>query len=258
MIDTRAVAQEVQDQLVAAMNKGQERVRKAQDQVRQAQEQVRKGGNEQVRKGRQAMTGAIRTGNELTKAFRPNIPALPKPGLRVPSLSHLADPAKLRASAQEFADQMIATQRKVAGEVFATQRNLAGQLFATQRSLADKAFQAASPFVADSVTRLSKVVATLQDGRKAGHADSGAHLAAPPAVPDADAAEAPTERAAAADTKSADAATSKSTASKSTAAAKDAKVSKARTAKTSGAKSGATATPTRSRARTSKPATPKK
>src|SRR5258708_4021044 len=179
MIDTRAVAQEVQDQLLAAMNKGQERVRKAQEQVRQAQEQVRKGRHEQVRKGREAVTGAIRTGNELTKAFRPNIPA---PGLRVPSLSHLTDPAKLRASAQELADQMIAAQRKVAGEVIATQRKVAGQLFATQRSLADKAFQAASPLVADSVTRLSKVVATLQDGRKAGRAASGAHLSAFPPV----------------------------------------------------------------------------
>ena len=49
MIDTRAVAQEVQDQLLAAMNKGQEQVRKAQEQVRQAQEQVRQA-QEQVRK----------------------------------------------------------------------------------------------------------------------------------------------------------------------------------------------------------------
>src|SRR5258707_480483 len=147
MIDTRAVAQEVQDQLVAAMNKGHERVRKAQEQVRQAQEQVRKGRHEQVRKGREAVTDAIRTGNEFTKAFRPNMSALP--GLRVPSLSHLTDPAKLRASAQELADQVIATQRKMADEVIATQRKVtgdviasqrrvAGQLFATQRSLADK------------------------------------------------------------------------------------------------------------------------
>ena len=70
MIDTRAVAQEVQDQLLGAMNKGQERVRKAQEQVRQAQEQVRKSRHEQVRKSREAVTGAIRTegaGNDASK-----------------------------------------------------------------------------------------------------------------------------------------------------------------------------------------------
>ncbi len=189
MIDTRAVAQEVQDQLLAAMNKGQEQVRKAQEQMRQAQEQVRKS-QEQVRKGREAVTGAIRTGNELAKAFRPNIPALP-PTVRVPSLSKLTDPAKLRASAQQFADQMIATQRKVAGEVLASQRNLAGQLLATQRNLADKAFEAASPFVLDGVARLTKVVATLQDGRKSGHAHSAAKVEAAPEIAAAEVAKAP-------------------------------------------------------------------
>ena len=67
---------------------------------------------------------------------------------------------------------MIATQRKVAGEVFASQRRggFAGQLFTTQRNLADKAFQAASPLVAEGVTRLTKAIATLQDARKSGTA----------------------------------------------------------------------------------------
>ncbi len=133
MIDTRAVAQEVQEQLTAAMNKGQERVRKVQEQVRQAQDQVRKSQEQ----GREAVTGAIRTGNELARAFRPNIPGLPVPPVRVPSLTKLPDPAKLRANAQELADQMIATQRRVAAEVFATQRSFAGQFFTTQpRALA--------------------------------------------------------------------------------------------------------------------------
>jgi hypothetical protein len=245
MIDTRAVAQEVQDQLVAAVNKSQERFRKAQDQVREAQEQVRKSREEQLRKGREAVSGAIRTGNELARAFRPNIPALPVPGLRVPSLSDLTDPAKLRASAQELADQIVAAQRKVTGdvfasqrkaasEVFASQRNAAGQLFANQRSLADKAIQAAGPFVTDSVARLSKVVATLQDGRKPRH--SGARLAAVPTIAET-AAKTPAEHAATAGSIQAhDAVT------KPTAAAKDAKVSKARTEKAVGAKPGAKAT----------------
>ena len=62
MIDTRAVAQEVQDQLHAAVQRGQEQLRKSQDQVRQ---------------GREAVTGVIRSSNQRVKAVRPNIPALP-------------------------------------------------------------------------------------------------------------------------------------------------------------------------------------
>ncbi len=207
MIDTRAVAQEVQDQLLAAMNKGQEQVRKAQEQLRQAQEQLRQApkqvrqaqeqvrkaqeqvrkaqeqvrkSQEQVRKSREAVTGAIRTGSEFAKAFRPSIPTLPLAGLRTPSLSNLTDHAKLRAGAQDFADQMIAAQRRMASEMFASQRSLASQLLASQRSLADKAFQAASPLVAEGVTRLSKVVATLQDGWKPGQADAADTVAAAP------------------------------------------------------------------------------
>ncbi len=71
MIDTRAVAQEVQDQLLAAVQRGQDQMRKSQD---------------QMRKSREAVADVIRTGNQLAKAARPNIPALPKPTVRVPSL----------------------------------------------------------------------------------------------------------------------------------------------------------------------------
>jgi hypothetical protein len=67
MIDTRAVAQEVQDQLTAAMHRGQEQLRK---------------GQEQVRKGRQTVTGALRTGGHIAQAVKPNLPALPGPSLK--------------------------------------------------------------------------------------------------------------------------------------------------------------------------------
>jgi hypothetical protein len=162
MIDTRAVAQEVQDQLLAAINKGREQVRKGQEQVRIGQEQVRKGqeqlrkGQEQVRKGRDAVTGAIRTGNELAKSVRPSIPTLP--GLRAASLSQLTDRAKLKASAQELADHVAAAQR----------------------NLTSKAVQVASPLVAEGVARLTKVVGTLQEARKFGQAGSAARDAATP------------------------------------------------------------------------------
>ena len=62
MIDTRAVAQEVQDQLLAAVHRGQAQMRKSQD---------------QMRKSREAVTDIIRTGNQLAKAVRPSIPSLP-------------------------------------------------------------------------------------------------------------------------------------------------------------------------------------
>ena len=154
MIDTRAIAQEVQDQLLAAVHKGQEQLRKSQDQVRKTQDHIRKSqdhvrkGQEQVRKGREAVHTAMRTGNELAKAVRPSIPALPTPKLHVASLSTLASPARLRANAQEFVDQVIATQR----------------------SLADKAVHVASPLVTESVTRLNHVVGTLQEAARFGQA----------------------------------------------------------------------------------------
>ena len=81
MIDTRAVAQEVQDQLLAAMHRGQEQLRWSQEQLRRSQDQVRKS--------REAMAEAIRSGNDLAKAMRPSIPALPVPTVRIPSLSEL-------------------------------------------------------------------------------------------------------------------------------------------------------------------------
>src|ERR1700722_8853122 len=99
MIDTRAVAQEVQDQLHAAVQRGQEQLRKSQDQVRQ---------------GREAVTGVIRSSNQRVKAVRPNIPALP---VHVPSLSTLPSPAKLRANAQELADQVTATRRNLTSKI---------------------------------------------------------------------------------------------------------------------------------------------
>ncbi len=108
MIDTRALAQEVQDQLLAAMQRGQDQMRKSQ---------------EQMRKSREAVHDVIRTGNQLAKAVRPSMPTLPKPAVHVPSLSTLANPAKLRASAQELSEHVIATQR----------------------NLTDKAVQAATP-----------------------------------------------------------------------------------------------------------------
>lgn len=154
MIDTRAVAQEVQDQLLAAVHRGHEQFRK---------------GQEQVRRGRDTVTVAIRTGNELAKAVKPNLPTLPVPSLRVPSLTELTAGGKLRASAQELADQVAATQRKLAGNA----QEVAGQMLATQRKFTVKAVQVASPLLAEGVARLT---GSLAPGRRTEHPEPLAHV----------------------------------------------------------------------------------
>jgi hypothetical protein len=171
MIETRALAQEVQDQLLAAMHRGHDQFRKSQKQIRRSQYHLRKS--------REAMAEAIRSSNQVAKAIRP--------------LSDPADRAKLRADALELADQLIATQRQLADralqvtgplaeQVIATQRQLADralqvtgplaeQVIATQRQLATRAMQSASPAVADRVAKLTHAVGTLPGMRRLGLAD---------------------------------------------------------------------------------------
>jgi hypothetical protein len=173
MIDSKAVMQEVQDQLLAIVHRGQEQVRKGQERVHKSQEQVRKG--------REVVSGAVRTGTELAKAVRPSAPAL----------KSLPSPADVRARAQELAGHAVSAQRKArhaatpyAEQALATQRNLAGkarhaaipyteQVLAAQRSLTGKVIEVAkvaTPFVAEGRARLNQVVGTLQDARRPGRA----------------------------------------------------------------------------------------
>jgi hypothetical protein len=238
MIDTRAIAQEVQDQVLAAMHKGHEQVRKSQA---------------QVRKSRETVTVAIRTGNEIAKAVMPSIPALQARGRKLPSLSELASPDKLRASAQELAGHVLASQRKlagnaheVAGQVFATQRKLAGnaqevagQVFATQRKFTEKALHAAGPLVVESVARLTQVADSLAPGRRnARPVDSeplavAATTTVKPAETAADAKPAATARA---DQDAAGAATAPAAATPAKATTAKPRTAKATTAKPSAAK----------------------
>jgi hypothetical protein len=156
MIDTRAVAQEVQDQLTAALHKGQE----------------------QIRKGRESVTVAVRTGNQIAQAVKPSLPKLPAVQVKLPSLSEIASPDKLRASAHEFASQMLAAQRKLTDQAIASQRRLAGhaqeltdQAVATQRKLGDRALEVAGPFITDGVNRLAHAAGTFVPGRRAERSD---------------------------------------------------------------------------------------
>ena len=102
MIDRRAVAQEVQDQLVAAVHRGQEQLRKSREQMRKS--------HDELHKRREALVETMRASSKNGKGTRLTIPSLPE-NLRVPSLSTLPSPAKLRANAHELAGHVIATQR---------------------------------------------------------------------------------------------------------------------------------------------------
>jgi hypothetical protein len=273
--DSKSVVQEVQKELLAVVQRGQEQLRKGQDRVRKSQEQARKS--------RDAVVSVVRTGSELTKAARASRPTLPP--VRIPS------PAEVRAHAQELAGQAITAQRDlavkvrhaagpVAERVLTAQRELASkarqagldQAAAAQRSLAGRVVEVAkvaTPIVAEGRTRLTQLVsAALQPSHQvAGGADAAATTTAV-AEPDA-AAEQPvaqvktpakprtrTSSAGQAKTSTAKPSTPKS----STARTSPAKSSTAKssTAKSSTAKSSTAKTTTRQAAGSKPRSTPKK
>ncbi len=146
-MDTRAVAKEVQEQVAAAVHKGHERFRKRQD---------------QVRKGRETVGGAVRAGNQLAKAVLPSLP-FRRPDVHLPSVSDLTNTDKLRGHAHDLAGQARATQRKFADS--------AGQMLATQRKLAGKAVELGTPLVTEGVSRLTRVAGSLSSSRRGEHAE---------------------------------------------------------------------------------------
>lgn len=130
MIDTRAVGQELQEQLVGAARKGQEQAKKAQ---------------EQVRKGQEVVTGVVRTLATTAEALMPQLPTVKLPSLpvsglsRLPGASRLPSADTLRSSAQEIGEQLLAAQRKLTGEVA----------------------HAASPLIAQGTAHLSRAARTV-------------------------------------------------------------------------------------------------
>jgi hypothetical protein len=120
MIDTRTVGQEIQDQVLAAARKGQQRVQSTVKTVT-------------------ATAAMIRP--QLPALPRPKLSGLPKPTLTVPRLptpgelrekapdltAMLPTPEQLRASAQEFAEQILTAQRKFLGQVRSVATPLAHQ-----------------------------------------------------------------------------------------------------------------------------------
>jgi hypothetical protein len=223
MIDTKTVVQEVQKELLAAVQRGQDQVRKGQERV---QERVRQR-QEQVRKHREAVAGAV---TELAKSVRPG-------GSATPTV-HIPSPAEVRTHAQQLANHAITVRddlanraRHAAGpyaervktaqrdlteiargtvpyaeRIVAMRRDLAerarragiaDQVAAAQRTLADRfaeAAKVATPFVAEGRARLSHVVRSA-NGHVAPTADTVAPTtevitpegtpAAAPAAPEA-------------------------------------------------------------------------
>jgi trimeric autotransporter adhesin len=146
MIDTRAVGQELQEQLVGAARRGQARARQAQERARQAQAQVRKS--------QETVTEMVRSLSQNAEALRPtvNIPSLPRP-------------AELRASAEEVAGQLRSTRRKVSGQV-----SEAAQKFAAER-LPDQVTQTVGPLLIQGATLVRERAQRLPEevSHAAGH-----------------------------------------------------------------------------------------
>jgi hypothetical protein len=228
MPDNRTVAHEVQEQLVAAVQRGHKQLLKRQ---------------EQLKKGREVVNDAIRSGNEFAKSVRPNIPALQTKGLHLPQLSTLPSPAKLRAHAQEFA----------------------GQVAATQRNLADKALQVAAPIVVDGVAKLNQVAKSLREEREhpeplAPRAVKDASEPASPATPDAEAEKPAAAKAGPSKSNGAKTSTAKTSTAKTGAAQTSAartSAAKTSTARTSTAKAASSSKTSRSQTSAAKPRTAK-
>jgi hypothetical protein len=198
MIDSKTV-QEVQKELIAAVQRGQEQVRKGQERVRK--------GQAQVRKSREVVTGVV---SELAKSVAHSMPA----GQPV----HIPTRDEARAHARDMASHAIAVQRELAGKAWhaagpyaervkTTQRELtekarqavpyAERIMAAQRDLADRARRAgvaeqvaaaqrtltervmeaarvATPFVAEGRARLNHVVGGRPEASKPAAAANGA------------------------------------------------------------------------------------
>ncbi len=72
-----------------------------------------------VRKSQEAVIDAIRAWSESIQSITPKLPAVPLPGA-----DKLPKPEEVVASAYDFAEQLLASQRKFAEEVVKTTASL--------------------------------------------------------------------------------------------------------------------------------------
>jgi hypothetical protein len=118
MNETRAIGQEIQDQVLAAARKGQQRV-----------------------------TSTVKTVTATAQQIRPQLPSmpnLPRPTLNV---SGLPTPAQLRERAPQLAALLPTTEQLRAGahELRANAHEFAGQFMSVQRKVVDQVRSASAP-----------------------------------------------------------------------------------------------------------------
>lgn len=167
MIDTRAVGQELQDQVLTAARKGHRRV-----------------------------TGTVRTVTATAQQIRPQLPSLPRPTLNIPSLpkatgirelapalaAKLPSTDQLKAGAHELADQFMAVQRKVVGQVRSAATPLAHQAAAVLAQVGTPAAAAKPTTAAKPATASISKDADAEHGRSAA-GQNGASTRKPKARP---------------------------------------------------------------------------
>jgi hypothetical protein len=170
MNETRAIGQEIQDQVLAAARKGQQRV-----------------------------TSTVKSVTATAQLIRPQLPSLPSrpslsrptlnvPGLptpaqlreRAPQLSAMVPSTEqLRAGAHEFAEQFLSVQRKVIDQVRsasaplahqADAHDLAGQFLSVQRKVIDQVRSVTTPLAHQAAAVFTQV------SRSAGKATAPAAL----------------------------------------------------------------------------------
>src|ERR1022692_1893966 len=151
MNDTRAVGQELQDQVLAAARKGQQRV-----------------------------ASTVKNVTATAQLIRPQLPSLPRPTLnpsalptpaqireRAPQLvAMLPSTEQLRAGAHEFAGQLLSVQRKVVEQVRsvttplaqqAEAHDIAGQLLTVQRKVVEQVRSVTTPLAHQAAAVLGQV-----------------------------------------------------------------------------------------------------
>lgn len=125
MIDTRAVGQELQDQVLDAARKGRERV-----------------------------TSTVKTVTDTAQNIRPQLASLPKPNLTMPALPipTLPTPAQLKEKSPALAAMLPSREQLVSGA-----QELAGHARSVQRLFVERVRTVAVPLAHQVADRLAKI-----------------------------------------------------------------------------------------------------
>ena len=146
MVDTRAVRQELQEQLISAARKGQEQAKKARAQARSAEAQVRKSQD--------AVSGVVKTLTDTAEALRPQLSTVRIKLASLPGASRLTGGVTLPGGVKVPS----------AGALLAGAQETAEHMLAAQRKLADQIAQAAAPLLAHGAARAAQAAQAILPG----------------------------------------------------------------------------------------------